>query len=828
MATHTTNFNLSKPDPTDTQSSFISEYCNNMNIIDEHLGQGGGGSSVSWQQLQVTGDKIATIRVSGIPQDVFAPNSQTFSMAISRANINSDEKYSTIFGKIKKWFADLKAVAFSGSYNDLSNTPTKVSDFTNDSGFVTSTVNNLANYYLKSETYTQAQVDALIGAISTISIEVVQSLPTQDIKTNTIYLVPKQTAGTQNVYDEYIYVNNAWELIGDTEIDLSNYVTTTDLATALQDYVTSTGLSTILANYYTSSQVDTLLGGKVNDVTVNGTSVVNQQGVAEITVPDDLADLSDDSTHRTVTDTEKSTWSAKVSDNPTFTEASTRANIASGESFATILGKIKKFFTDLKSVAFSGAYADLSGTPTKLSDFTDDVGYLESSDITVTQVQSTGTKIATIDVDGTSTDLYAPAGGGGGSVNDVTVNGTSVVNAQGVAEVITSDRVAKSGDTMSGALTIQNIGDSIVLNRANSNTFSSWIVFKNSSGVIGQYSVDQNGRPRYIANNDSSDIKQIALTSDIPSSLPASDVYAWAKAPTKPSYTHNEIGEGVATIGNGQYAILMRTQAKWKAGMYYHTTGDEAMVFGNQNARTSWIFANTNPEDRTAWTSLSPAMHIKNGKVAIGKLIADGSYLTYPLEVNGDVLATNFRGALIGNADTATKANLLKYLHNNEINFSGGRQPNCYFNYRDADTDAENSLGAINYYFCDYSRASSNSVLYAKRFAGTADNATKFNGLSANFVATNDKTKISVTISRTSFAGNSGFLKVMGDGNGSGIDFLIPVHSGSVGTPVGHWVVAPSPQAGYTSTEVSVQINVTQWNFLYVITGFEVLRITPL
>lgn len=49
---------------------------------------------------------------------------------------------------------------------------------------------------------------------------------------------------------------------------------------------------------------------------------------------------------------------------PAFTEASTRANIASGETFATLLGKIKKFFSDLKAVAFSGSYNDLSDTPT--------------------------------------------------------------------------------------------------------------------------------------------------------------------------------------------------------------------------------------------------------------------------------------------------------------------------------------------------------------------------------------------------------------------------------------------------------------------------------
>ena len=65
-----------------------------------------------------------------------------------------------------------------------------------------------------------------------------------------------------------------------------------------------------------------------------------------------------------VTTGDKYNWNRKLSDNPTFTEASTRSNIISGESLATILGKIKKFFSDLKAVAFSGSYNDLSDTPT--------------------------------------------------------------------------------------------------------------------------------------------------------------------------------------------------------------------------------------------------------------------------------------------------------------------------------------------------------------------------------------------------------------------------------------------------------------------------------
>lgn len=48
----------------------------------------------------------------------------TFTIASSRTNISSGEKLSTLFGKIAKWFSDLKAVAFSGSYTDLSDKPT--------------------------------------------------------------------------------------------------------------------------------------------------------------------------------------------------------------------------------------------------------------------------------------------------------------------------------------------------------------------------------------------------------------------------------------------------------------------------------------------------------------------------------------------------------------------------------------------------------------------------------------------------------------------------------------------------------------------------------
>lgn len=61
---------------------------------------------------------------------------------------------------------------------------------------------------------------------------IVQALPTQDIDEKTIYFVPKTTPETNNAYDKYIYVNNAWEIFGGSSVDLTDYVKNTDYATS--------------------------------------------------------------------------------------------------------------------------------------------------------------------------------------------------------------------------------------------------------------------------------------------------------------------------------------------------------------------------------------------------------------------------------------------------------------------------------------------------------------------------------------------------------------------------------------------------------------------
>lgn len=70
----------------------------------------------------------------------------------------------------------------------------------------------------------------------------------------------------------------------------------------------------------------------------------------------------------------------KADVNVEFDEASSRQQINSGESVKTLFGKIRRFLTDLKAVAFSGSYNDLSNTPTTATKDTD--GLMSAEDKT--------------------------------------------------------------------------------------------------------------------------------------------------------------------------------------------------------------------------------------------------------------------------------------------------------------------------------------------------------------------------------------------------------------------------------------------------------------
>lgn len=109
----------------------------------------------------------------------------------------------------------LAAVAKSGEYSDLNNVP------------------DLSAYADKAETEQAIQnvLDA-IGDIAQFKTAVVDELPAEG-EASTIYFL-RNGDEEGNACKEYIFIDGSWELIGDTSIDLSPYVTWNSIGAAAQ------------------------------------------------------------------------------------------------------------------------------------------------------------------------------------------------------------------------------------------------------------------------------------------------------------------------------------------------------------------------------------------------------------------------------------------------------------------------------------------------------------------------------------------------------------------------------------------------------------------
>lgn len=141
------------------------------------------------------------------------------------------------------------------------------------SNFITNTVDNLVNYYLKSESYNKTEVNNLIGAIQQFHYEIVQTLPASG-ENNILYLLPKTSATSGDFYDEYVYANNNWELIGSTEVDLTGYAKESWVNAQIADFLTEAEIRALLP---------TKTSDLINDSNFATETYVNTQIEAHIT-----------------------------------------------------------------------------------------------------------------------------------------------------------------------------------------------------------------------------------------------------------------------------------------------------------------------------------------------------------------------------------------------------------------------------------------------------------------------------------------------------------------------------------------------------------------
>ena len=278
---------------------------------------------------------------------------------------------------------DLKTVATSWQYCDLSWKPTIPTDncqLANSCNYITNAVNDLTNYYLKCETYQKCEVDNLISNFW--GFEVVSVLPTTNIKTNVIYLLWPIWTGDDK-YEEWIYYNNTWTKIGETTTDLSNYAKCCDIPTNNNQLTNWCGYTTCTGTLVAS---DLQPYAKTCDLCTIATSGKYCDLTWAPTIPTDNCQLSNGCWYTTCT------WTLVASDLTPYAKSCTLCTVSTTGKYCDLTGKPtiptdncqlanSCWYTtctgtlvssdlqpyakscDLKTVATSGKYCDLTGTP---------------------------------------------------------------------------------------------------------------------------------------------------------------------------------------------------------------------------------------------------------------------------------------------------------------------------------------------------------------------------------------------------------------------------------------------------------------------------------
>ena len=136
---------------------------------------------------------------------------------------------------------------------------------------------DLSTYAIKTEV-TQEIAQAVSG-IQGFDAQVVPSLPGTGQK-GILYLVANSGTG-QNIYDEYLWINNKYEKLGTREIDLSAYAKKTEIPTKVSQLTNDSGFLTEVPGeyvtddeltakgYQTSAQVQSAVSTATQDMATN-------------------------------------------------------------------------------------------------------------------------------------------------------------------------------------------------------------------------------------------------------------------------------------------------------------------------------------------------------------------------------------------------------------------------------------------------------------------------------------------------------------------------------------------------------------------------------
>jgi hypothetical protein len=136
-----------------------------------------------------------------------------------------------------------KKLNLKANTSDIPIIPTNLSELNNDENYIKNTAENLTNYYKKTETYSQTEINTLLANINKLTSKIVTELPSENISESTIYLI--EVENQKNVYMQYMYINGSFAALGTTAIDLSNVYTKGEVDKKLEEKVDKTEIPTI-------------------------------------------------------------------------------------------------------------------------------------------------------------------------------------------------------------------------------------------------------------------------------------------------------------------------------------------------------------------------------------------------------------------------------------------------------------------------------------------------------------------------------------------------------------------------------------------------------
>lgn len=274
---------------------------------------------------------------------------------------------------------------FSGDYNDLQNKPTiptKTSELTNDSNFVSD-----ANYVHTDNNYTTAEKDKLSGIQNGAEVNVQSDWNETDSSSDSyiknkpiIPSVPEYTIEEVSATSGYLktyqlkkdssYIGAKINIPKDMVVSSGTVETVKETGIPYEGAVIGDKYIDLIIANSASSHIYIPVKDLV-DVYTEGTSIsISSLNVISVISDTELSETSVNPVQNKVI---KNALDNKLSTNGnasnvtnTFTEASTRVNLTTGEKLSISLGKIMKWFSDLKNVAFSGSYNDLINKPTSL------------------------------------------------------------------------------------------------------------------------------------------------------------------------------------------------------------------------------------------------------------------------------------------------------------------------------------------------------------------------------------------------------------------------------------------------------------------------------